>query len=129
MGPKDSIDVPELKPVVYTTLFLFVLGVNIFVFIILYRSEKDWEVVANFLEGYDIIVSIIGFFQRIFVDFSLGLVSIGFFSLGAIIYTLYKYIQMKDIPKNELRNGLILISIIIGVGLLLFFLMVLGIIR
>jgi hypothetical protein len=119
--------IPEFKPIVYITVLLVSLVVNLVVFISLYISEKDWENVENFMGGYDIIVSIIGFFQRILVDLSIGIVSTVYFSLGAILYVFYKRIQKKDIPKDQLRNGLILIAVIISVGFLLYFLAILGI--
>ena len=119
--------IPEFKPIVYITVLLVSLVVNLVVFISLYISEKDWENVENFMGGYDIIVSIIGFFQRILVDLSIGIVSTGFFGVGALLYSLYKNIQKKDIPKDQLRNGLILIAVIISVGILLYFLAISGI--
>lgn len=96
-------DVAYMKPLIYIAAYIVFLIMNAFVIVILYIGgkaddtvEDGWEGVDNFMGGYDIILSIFGFFQRVFPSLSIGLVGAVLVSLGSLIIVLIKYFKTRN---------------------------------
>jgi hypothetical protein len=79
------------------------LGANFFVIYIFYRVDNDWENVKEFLGGYDIVMAIFSFFQRIIPGLSMGLTVAAFMALISLLVAAYKKIKRSNVSEDQLK--------------------------